>query len=81
MGYRERRMQYEQQLRELRTRGFNYMLLRKGILEFGVWLGTVMMALTLVREYLATGLSGQPSSQALSAASLQPSWGVPSLAC
>jgi len=59
MGYRERRMRYEQQLRELRERGFNYMLLRKGILEFGVWLGTVMMALTLVREYLATGLSGR----------------------
>jgi hypothetical protein len=35
------------------------MLLRKGILEFGVWIGAVLMALTLVREYFATGLSAR----------------------
>jgi hypothetical protein len=59
MGFRERRMRYEQQLRELRERGFTYTLLRKGILEFGVWIGTVMIALNLVREYFATGLSAR----------------------
>jgi hypothetical protein len=59
MGYGERRMRHEQQLRELRKRGFAYMLLRKGILGFGVWLGAVMMALTLLREYFTTGLSAQ----------------------
>jgi hypothetical protein len=59
MGYRERRERYEQQLRALRNRGFGHMLLRKGILEFGVWIGGVLMALTLVREYFATGLSAR----------------------
>lgn len=59
MGYRERPIYSEQQLRELRKRGLAYMLLRKGILEFGVWLGGVMMALTRVREYFATGLSAR----------------------
>ncbi len=39
MGCRERRARYEQQLRALRNRGFGHMLLRKGILEFGVWIG------------------------------------------
>jgi hypothetical protein len=35
------------------------MVLRKGILEFGVWIGAVLMALTLIREYFATGLSAR----------------------
>lgn len=59
MGYRERRMRYEQQLRELRKRGFAHLVLRKSILEFGVWIGTVLMTLTLVREYFANGLSAR----------------------
>ena len=59
MGHRERRMRYEQQLRELRTRGFGYVLLRNGILGFGVPFGAVMMALTLVREYFAGGVNAR----------------------
>lgn len=59
MGYRERRMRYDKQLRELRKRGFAYMILRKGILEFGVPIGAVLMTLTLVREYFTTGLSAR----------------------
>jgi predicted membrane channel-forming protein YqfA (hemolysin III family) len=35
------------------------MVLRKGILEFGVWIGAVLMAVTLIREYFATGLSAR----------------------
>ena len=59
MGYRERRMRYEQQLRELRKRGFGCVLLRKGILGFGVPLGAVMVALTLTREYFAGGVNAR----------------------
>lgn len=57
MGYPERRMRHDQQLRELRKRGIGYMVLCKGVLHFGVPLGAVMMALTLVREYFSSGLS------------------------
>ncbi len=46
MGHRERRARDEQQL-------------RRGILGFGVWIRAVLMALTLVREYFASGLSAR----------------------